>query len=1204
MLKQTRVHKRRSENSIYKVGIRRGYTIAHITRTGQSIENLHKVYKRLIHRNLILSVDNGFEKIRPHPHSLAIVTDTSDGCFFIRREPFLRSFQFDDTTYTMGHKPSELTAYLNPTRFSAERDSVDLNFSLPSTLQHPDTSFKPSLSYSNTLTSLDTTFTSEHIVSMESLDQTHSVQDEEAMNANSSIAHPCAIYQSMKSSKVTPTSFTPVTMASASSVLKKQTNVLTSSLRVYCILPPHSHSYSKNLPRCTRSSTCPTRTPHLYSLDSLNNRSRKQQEQSIQQSFDEVSLLLNDQSDNSSSANYDAHVDSFLDVTRKETIEIEAEDLNMGHICDNKLRYSQLSAPVPQMHGTPSTIREFGILEHYRRRAIKGIAKQYTNHRSNSSPRATIIHNSQLISPLSVSPLAFSKPKAATSPGIVYEHVPHNSLSGHNSVALLSDSIRHRFNMSHPSFIDNLPVSPNMNQLNINSKQRSSLRVEEYDLKQFNSPQISVKSSLDKSMGVTNLFSSLSDVAYSRSNLSQQERVARIFGPQTINKERTRTIEDIMMTETTDHLSNLQPPLPPDAPPSLTSLYRKRLAFSLSNVGQQRSQMAAYTHFKVRSSSSPLQPQDLSMRNICSASKHTNSRHMQRFPCDHSLDLESPYYSLYQPSRPIDKVLSPFSIPRQANSAISVLEENTLKNCGVNLGTSLPSQINISVDRLSRFTQCVDFNQLSKEATSLMEIGESFDEFSSTSQIHNKNKIPMFSDRVQTPSAEIDEQSHSNSTTCNTKIGLRLDSNSSTDINPGAYSRDTVAFIRQPIGKVTETTTPPRSLISVRNSTKQPPRMAHKRAHPLLPSEVSSDERPDLIFEENAMVITDTSDIAQIFPSSDNLSDNLTGYGVSGEFHGPGKGNSSLIPCTPYNETVMLDLVKTGNWSANKSNQLANENANDNENDMRIRNSLTRQLSPSKTSMISTPTHSAEHSRVHSANRSTFSILPPVAALQGIRNSNYAPYRATDLNGHIYFRSSTPTKQENIPSSQYIVHPERYRLRSTIASKKTSDPDHTSAWSSRASDTSVSHADYKSCIKGTGTVPHLPRHLRYNEFYTERMAQYGHIPIDTSDMDYAGINDQQRLDSETDGYSSLTDLSWHTQYYLMNPQSCKKTVAEIYRIASKRPNNMLKKFLEEKRIMTRRRDRFKFKIIHIVAKVQTQTTSNGEISKRVIFDVY
>lgn len=1218
------------------MGIRKGYTVGRTMARRHGAEHFHKAYERLIHQNLIIPVQSGFDNIRPHPHSLAIVTGTSDGCFFIRREPFLRSFQFDDAVYMLGHKPSQLTAYLNPSRFYTERDSTELNFSFPSTLQRPDTSLKLSMSYSNTLTSLDATFIpDDDTLSTVSSDKTHIAPDGETIEDGSCMAPPCTRDPSIKSVKPSYTSFTPVvrasTMATTPVIREKQTGALASSLRVYCIPPPPPHSR-------TRSITCPTRRQRSYLLNTLNSHTRRQ-EQPLQESFDEVSLLLGDQSDNSSWINCDAHVDDSLNIINKDIIDIETHsnlDLRYRNSC--ALRCSQISAPNPRLPDAPCTVRDFGIREYSRRRVIQSATRKpikHDNHKPESISSVTSIHKNRFISPLTARPLSPSKSKPNATPAVLYEHLPRNMLPAHDSIVMPAESAQQRFPVKQANFIDRVPTTSIMNDLLADSKQVSSLHMEENKVKQSPSHQKPVNSSLDKSISIATLFASLPDMGYSRSNLSQQERIARIFGPQTINKERTRTIKDIMMVEQAENshspnftsnthsptakfdalsmVTETEPPLPPDAPSSLIYSRKKRLTYSLSNMAQQRSQMAAYTHFETRTSSSPLQTNDLSVDSIYKILQHDKSQHTQRTQHEQSLKLESPFRNLHQPSRSIDKILSPFTFPRQASCTVGAPAEQTLQNYEVNLTASSLSQIDISANHSSRFApsrfvQCIDFSHLSKEVTSLVETVESLDDVSSSSQVRRKNELPMFSVHVLTPSVGTNEQSRSNSSTYNTKIGLELNYETSTGVSTSVSintgGKDVLASSRQSPKKTTQIDIRPRSLIAARRSVKQPPRVAREQTRPLLPSEISSDSISlGALLEDNAIMITDTSDITQVFPSSDYLSDSQIGYGIIAEFHSPEKNNPGIIPQTPRNETVRLDLARIGEESTDKSNQLNNSKEKD-EKETKIRDSLNRLLAPPRSSIISTPTLSTESSRAHSAKRSTFSILPSAAALESIRNSNYASYGATDLNGHIYFRSSTPTQQNNTPPGQYIMHPERRRLRSTLASsKKTSDPDRTSAWSSRTSDMSMSYADYKSALKGTGTVPRLPRYLRYNEFYTERMAEYGRAPIDASEIDYTGSSHQHRLGSESDDHSSLADLSWNTQYYLVDPSSHRKTIEDVYRLASMRPNNVLKKFLEEKRIMTRRRARFKFDIVCIVAKVQVQTAPDGTTSKRVVFDV-
>lgn len=155
---------------------------------------------------------------------------------------------------------------------------------------------------------------------------------------------------------------------------------------------------------------------------------------------------------------------------------------------------------------------------------------------------------------------------------------------------------------------------------------------------------------------------------------------------------------------------------------------------------------------------------------------------------------------------------------------------------------------------------------------------------------------------------------------------------------------------------------------------------------------------------------------------------------MSAEFHSPDKDR--LLPQTPRNETVKLTLLEVEQEPTDRFNQTTNN---------KIVDSRIGSLALPNASTISTPSRSAGPSCVRSSKHSTPSILPPVAALESIRNSNYAPYAATDAaahlmrastTGHIYFRSSTPTEQDKASFTQYLMHPERHRMRSTLASNK------------------------------------------------------------------------------------------------------------------------------------------------------------------------
>lgn len=1152
------------------MGLRKGYTTGRAATRKHNTESFHKVYERLIHQNLVIPVHGGLDKIRPHPHSLAVVTDSSNGCLFIRREPFSRSFYFDDNVYILGHKPSQLTAYLNPSRFCVERDSTELNFSLPSTLAHADASLKLSLSQSDTLTSLEKASILDDMVTM-SFDRTQLVPNEPTEEANQYIAPPCTFEPSTKSVLSSHAPTTPVLKAPArpapSLVREKQTGNLASSMHVYCIPPPPPRIDSKKTARCTRSATCSPRRRRL--LDALDHSIHRQAPPE-NESFDEVSLLLGDPSDASSLSNGDLHSDPLgaaIDKSAREETEKLRQKKNMHY-----LRHSRAGMSVYKSPSSSCTVRDFGFRE-YSRRVVPHDVRQSTRHPPDAASDMIIASSSRLLSPIKASSVDFSKD--TTTSGIIYEHLVRS--------ALPSESVQQRLPVSQPAFANHIPITPIVAASIADSTQPSSLPAKEYDMRLSPLHQQPVKpsldKSLDKSMSMATLFSSLPNMNYTRSNLSQQERIARIFGPQTINKERTRAIKDIMAfneavslpsplpsfhynpsaTQSSDLLFATETglPLPPDGSPSLSSSHRKRLTYSLSNVMQQKSQIANYTHFETRSRSSPLQAKDLSVDNIYRFLRHDKSQHMQ-----HDQSLPSPFHNLYQSTKFLDKVLSPFTLPKHANRAISAPAEPGIQDYKFGLVSSPLSQFTPSTDHHSLFARCLDLNALSEEATSLTEVVEPLDDLSSSAS---------------------------------QKVHLHL------DLGESANTKTAMAVVQQAAQKVVPTDAQPRRLLMARNALKQPPRTARKRSHPLLPSEMSSDEpNSGLLTGDNAIIITDTSDITQTFPSSDHLSDAHVGYGISAEFHSPEKGR--VIPQTPRNETVKLGMTRAKHDGASSSNQLVHDN---------VEGSLAGSPGPSNVSLISTPTRSTGPSRAYSFKRSTLSILPPTAALESIRNSNYAIYDTAGAHimrasttGNIYFRSSTPTGQDMASPSQYIMHPERHRVRSTLASsKKTSDPDRTSMWSSRTSDISMSYAEYKSIAKGTLAVPRLPKYLRYNEFYLERMAEYGRAPVDASDMDYTGSSHQQRSGSESDEHSSLADLSWNTQYYLMNPSSHKKTIEEVYKLASRRPNNVLKKFLEERRTMTRRRARFRFDIIYIVAKVQVQTAPDGTTSRRVIFDV-
>ena len=1147
------------------MGLRKGYTTGRAATRKHNTESFHKAYERLIHQNLIIPAHGGLDKIRPHPHSLAVVTDSSDGRLFIRREPFSRSFYFDDAVYILGHKPSQLTAYLNPSRSTQKRDSTELNFSLPSTLAHVDASLKLSLSQSDTLTSLEKASILDDMVTM-SFDRTQLVPNEPTEGADQYIAPPCTYEPSTKSVLSSHASITPVLKSLARPapplVREKQTGNLASSMHVYCI-PPPPRINSKKTARCARSATCSPRRRRL--LDALDHSIHRQAPPE-NESCDEVSLLLGDPSDASSLSNGHLHSDPLGAATDKSASEETGKLIQKKNM--QYLGHSRAGISVYKLPSSSCTVRDFGFRE-YSRRVVPHDVRQPTRHSPDAVSDMIIASSSRLLSPIKASSVDFSKD--TTTSGIIYEHLVRS--------ALPSESVQQRLPVSQPAFANHIPITPIIAASIVDLTQPSSLPAKEYDMRLSPLHQQPVKPSLDKSMSMATLFSSLPNMNYMRSNLSQQERIARIFGPQTINKTRTRTIKDIMAfneavsplspqpsfhynpsaTQSSDLLfaTETGPPLPPDGSPSLSSSRRKRLTYSLSNVMQQKSQIANYTHFETRSRSSPLQAKDLSVDNIYRLLQHDKSQRMQ-----HDQSLPSPFHSLYQSTKSLDKVLSPFTLPKHANRAISAPAEPGIQDYKFGLVSSPLSQFTPSADHHSLFARCLDINALSEEATSMTEVVEPLDELSSSAS---------------------------------QRIHLRL------DLGESASTTTAIAAVHQAAQKVVPTDAQPRSLLMARNGLKQPPRTTRKRSHPLLPSEMSSDEpNSGLLTGDNAIIITDTSDITQTFPSSDHLSDAHVGYGISAEFHSPEKGR--LMPQTPRNETVKLGMTRTKQDGASSSNQLVHDN---------VEGSLAGSPGPSNVSLISTPMRSTGPSRAYSFKRSTLSILPPTAALESIRNSNYAIHDTAgarimraSTTGNIYFRSSTPTGRDMASPSQYIMHPERHRVRSTLASsKKTSDPDRTSMWSSRTSDISMSYAEYKSIAKGTLAVPRLPKYLRYNEFYLERMAEYGRAPVDASDMDYTGSSHQQRSGSESDEHSSLADLSWNTQYYLMNPSSHKKTIEDVYKLASRRPNNVLKKFLEERRTMTRRRTRFRFDIIYIVAKVQVQTAPDGTTSRRVIFDV-
>lgn len=1147
------------------MGLRKGYTTGRAATRKHNTESFHKAYERLIHQNLIIPAHGGLDKIRPHPHSLAVVTDSSDGRLFIRREPFSRSFYFDDAVYILGHKPSQLTAYLNPSRSTQKRDSIELNFSLPSTLAHVDASLKLSLSQSDTLTSLEKASILDDMVTM-SFDRTQLVPNEPTEGADQYIAPPCTFEPSTKSVLSSHASIIPVLKSPArpapSLVREKQTGNLASSMHVYCI-PPPPRINNKKTARCARSATCSPRRRRL--LDALDHSIHRQAPPE-NESCDEVSLLLGDPSDASSLSNGHLHSDPLGAATDKSASEETGKLIQKKNM--QYLGHSRAGISVYKLPSSSCTVRDFGFRE-YSRRVVPHDVRQPTRHSPDAVSDMIIASSSRLLSPIKASSVDFSRD--TTTSGIIYEHLVRS--------ALPSESIQQRLPVSQPAFANHIPITPIIAASIVDLTQPSSLPAKEYDMRLSPLHQQPVKPSLDKSMSMATLFSSLPNMNYMRSNLSQQERIARIFGPQTINKERMRAIKDIMAfneavslpspqpsfhynpsaTQSSDLLfaTETGPPLPPDGSPSLSSSRRKRLTYSLSNVMQQKSQIANYTHFETRSRSSPLQAKDLSVDNIYRLLQHDKSQRMQ-----HDQSLPSPFHSLYQSTKSLDKVLSPFTLPKHANRAISAPAEPGIQDYKFGLVSSPLSQFTPSADHHSLFARCLDLSALSEEATSMTEVVEPLDELSSSAS---------------------------------QRIHLRL------DLGESASTTTAIAAVHQAAQKVVPTDAQPRSLLMARNGLKQPPRTTRKRSHPLLPSEMSSDEpNSGLLTGDNAIIITDTSDITQTFPSSDHLSDAHVGYGISAEFHSPEKGR--LMPQTPRNETVKLGMTRTKQDGASSSNQLVHDN---------VEGSLAGSPGPSNVSLISTPMRSTGPSRAYSFKRSTLSILPLTAALESIRNSNYAIHDTAgarimraSTTGNIYFRSSTPTGRDMASPSQYIMHPERHRVRSTLASsKKTSDPDRTSMWSSRTSDISMSYAEYKSIAKGTLAVPRLPKYLRYNEFYLERMAEYGRAPVDASDMDYTGSSHQQRSGSESDEHSSLADLSWNTQYYLMNPSSHKKTIEDVYKLASRRPNNVLKKFLEERRTMTRRRTRFRFDIIYIVAKVQVQTAPDRTTSRRVIFDV-
>lgn len=1100
----------------------------HATARRCNTKPFHKVYEQLIHKNLSISVHSGLDKIRPHPHSLAVVTTTSDGHLFIKREPFSRSFHFDDTVYTLGHKPSQLTAYLNPPRFCVEQDTTELDFSLPSTLQHTDPSFKLSLSQSDTSGSAGKMSTAEDVVST-------------ILSDRSQGAHGGASSCHMSLAPATK----PIARTMTSLIRGKSTGVVGSPLRVYCI-PPPSRTHCRVVPHRAKSAACSVQ--RQCSLGAFYPPVH-QQKRPEQESFDEVSLLLGDQSVSSSRDNLCTHSDDSLDIPIRETARNLSEKQEDAQSC----RCSQIDVSSRTPWTTSCTVRDFGIREYSRRRVVNDGINQFVDNPSNATADPTNACKGQLLSPLRT--ILLKRSKATAMPGIIYEHIPRSVSAVHINNTPSSEFSQQRLLVSQPDSNDRIPLTLVTDIPPIDPKQTSTEYRKSAEPKLSPSHHQSVKSSLDKSMSMATLFTSLPDMSYSLSNLTQQERVTRIFGPQTISKGRTRAIRDIIMSSPQPALpyssspthpsdfslaTEVGPPAPPDGPPSLSSSHRKRLTYSLSNTAQQRSQILNYTHFESRSRSSPLQDKDLSVESVYKI--------LQQYKSQHNQSLESPFHDLHTSSKSLDKVVSPFALSKQATLAISAPVEQTMRSHEVNLSSSPLSHIDISVDCPGRLLQCLDL--LSEETTSLAE----------------------------------DPSLKPSSCTC-------------------THSKDAIPFIQEATNKAGREDSQLRSLVTARSSVKQPPRAYHKRRTLLLPSETNSDESSfDLLAGDNAIMLTDTSDTTQVLPSSDCLSDAQVGYGMSAEFHSPDKDR--LLPQTPRNETVKLTLLEVEQEPTDRFNQTTNN---------KIVDSRIGSLALPNASTISTPSRSAGPSCVRSSKHSTPSILPPVAALESIRNSNYAPYAATDAaahlmrastTGHIYFRSSTPTEQDKASFTQYLMHPERHRMRSTLASNKgASDPDRTSTWSSRASDTSMSYADYKSSARGTLAVPRLPRYLRYNEFYLERMAEYGHAPVDTSDLDYPGSSHQQRSGSESDEHSSIADLSWNTQYYLMNPSSHNKTVEEIYRLASKRPNNMLKKFLEEKRIMTRRRARFRFEVICIVAKVQTQTAPDGAISKRVIFDV-
>ncbi|EFO63125.1 Hypothetical protein GLP15_1056 [Giardia lamblia P15] len=945
-----------------------------------------------------------------------------------------------------------------------------------------------------------------------------------------------------RSTKVAPFCHMPLTpmmklatRTTTSLTRGKSAEVVGSPLRVYCI-PPPSRSYCTAVPHRAKSAVCSTQK---QCSSDVPYHPVRQQGRPEQESFDEVSLLLDDHSINSSWDNWCVHNDDSLDIPFRKTTNDLSKKQKDTHNCN----CSQIGVPNRVSYTTSCTVRDFGIREYFRRRVINNGVRQFGDNPPNSSIGSTNTHKAHLINPLRVTLSRYSKVTAR--PGIIYEHVPRNLPAIHLDNISSSEFSQQRFLVDQPNSNDHIPFALATGIPSTDPKQVFPEHMKHAELKLSSPHRQSIKSPLDKSMNMATLFASLPDMSYSRSNLTQQERVTRIFGPQTISKGRTRTIKDIIMSNSqpvhSDNLSlstEVGPPAPPDGPPSLSSSRRKKLTYSLSNTAQQRSQVSNYTHFESRSRSSPLQDKDFSVDSIYGL--------LQQYKSQHNQNLESPLHNLHMSTKSnnsLDKVLSPFSLSKQANRAISVPIKWTAQNNEANLSSSLPLHIDISVDHPERLLQCLDL--LSEETT------------------------PLAEDPGQKP--------HS----C-------------------TYNKDTIPFVQEITSEVVQEDGL-RSLVTARNSIKRPPRTYHKRHALLLPSETNSDDSNfDLLAGDNAIMLTDTSDTTQVVPSSDCLSDTQIGYGVSAEFRSPDKDR--LLPQTPRNETVKLNSIEVEKEPTGRFSRMVNTE---------IVGSHIGSLALPNASIISTPTQSVGPSFVHSSRHSTPSILPPTAALESIRNSNYAPYAATGAHimrasttGHIYFRSSTPTEQDKVSFNQYIMHPERHRMRSTLASNnKVSDLDRTSIWSSRTSDTSMSYADYKSSARGTLTVPRLPRYLRYNEFYLERMAEYGHAPVDTSDMDYTGSSHQQRSGSESDEHSSIADLSWNTQYYLMNPSSHNKLTEEIYRLASKRPNNVLKKFLEEKRIMTRRRARFRFEIICIVAKVQTQTAPDGTISKRVIFDV-